>query len=194
MKILTFKYLQIRRKACSSPFLATNQSFPRKSSNTASATIVPHMQSAQRFHMKSRLRFIPHPLRVGIKFPTHWKILIIKFPPPRDCKGVKCPGYARGGEGIWPIHTRVLNDLWRRYCRTKVLDFSRVEEELLPTELTPNSLIMGIKKSTFSIGRKLTKDLQVFNRATESFPTELLLIVKKEVKKRWQCSICKELL
>lgn len=62
------------------------------------------------------------------------------------------------------------------------MDFSRVEEELLPTELTPNSLIMGIKKSTFSIGRKLTKDLQVFNRATESFPTELLLIVKKEVK------------
>lgn len=69
------------------------------------------------------------------------------------------------------------------------MDFSRVEEELLPTELTPNSLIRGIKKSTFSIGRKLTKDLQVFNRATESFPTELLLIVKKEVKKRWQCSL-----
>ena len=34
---------------------------------------------------------------MGIKFPTHWKTLIIKFPPPRDDKGVKCPGYARGG-------------------------------------------------------------------------------------------------
>ena len=34
---------------------------------------------------------------MGIKFPTPWKTLIIKFPPPRDGKGVKCPGYARGG-------------------------------------------------------------------------------------------------
>ena len=35
--------------------------------------------------------------RVQFKFPTPWKTLIIKFPPPRDSKGVKCPGYARGG-------------------------------------------------------------------------------------------------
>ena len=45
---------------------------------------------------------------MGIKFPTPWKTLIIKFPPPRDSKGVKCPGYARGGghveASIWPIH------------------------------------------------------------------------------------------
>ena len=44
---------------------------------------------------------IPHPLRMGIKFPTPcWKTLIIKFPPPRE-KGVKCPGYVWevGGEG-----------------------------------------------------------------------------------------------
>jgi len=34
---------------------------------------------------------------MGIKFPTPWKTLIIKFPPPPDGKGVKCPGYARGG-------------------------------------------------------------------------------------------------
>ena len=34
---------------------------------------------------------------MGIKFPTPWKTLIIKFPPPRDGKGVKYPGYARGG-------------------------------------------------------------------------------------------------
>ena len=57
------------------------------------------MQSAQGFHMKSRLRF---------KFPTPWKTLIIKFPPPRDGKSVKCLGYARGGcdveAPIWPIH------------------------------------------------------------------------------------------
>ena len=34
---------------------------------------------------------------MGIKFPTPWKTLIIKFPPPRDGKDVKCPGYAREG-------------------------------------------------------------------------------------------------
>ena len=67
--------------------LATKaQSFPRKSSNTAR---VPHDSSPrQRFFMKSRVEF---------KFPTPWKTLMIKFPPPRDGKGVKCPGYARGG-------------------------------------------------------------------------------------------------
>ena len=36
---------------------------------------------------------------MGIKFPTPWKTLIIKFPPPRDGKGVKCPGCARWGGG-----------------------------------------------------------------------------------------------
>ena len=50
------------------------------------------------------------PLKHGIKFPTPWKTLIIKFPPPRDGKGVKCPGYARGGghveASIWPVHKR----------------------------------------------------------------------------------------
>ena len=34
---------------------------------------------------------------MGIKFPTPLKTLIIKFPSPWDGKGVKCPGYARGG-------------------------------------------------------------------------------------------------
>ena len=34
---------------------------------------------------------------MGIKFPTLWKTLIIKFPPPQDGKGVKCLGYAGGG-------------------------------------------------------------------------------------------------
>ena len=46
---------------------------------------------------------------MGIKFPTPWKTLIIKFPPPRHGKGVKCPGYARVGHveaSIWPIHNR----------------------------------------------------------------------------------------
>ena len=36
---------------------------------------------------------------MGIKFHTPWKTLIIKFPPPWDGKGVKCPSYAPGGGG-----------------------------------------------------------------------------------------------
>ena len=43
--------------------------------------------------------------RVQFKFPTPWKTLIIKFPPPRDGKGVKFSGYARGGGGgCWSFH------------------------------------------------------------------------------------------
>ena len=67
----------------------TCQSVSRQSTFAAHripAMIARHVQSAQRFHMK--LIQIPHPLET----------LIIKFPPPRDDKGVKCLGYAwRGG-------------------------------------------------------------------------------------------------
>ena len=42
---------------------------------------------------------IPHPLRMGIKFSNPWTTLTIKFPPPWDGKGVKCPRYARWGGG-----------------------------------------------------------------------------------------------
>ena len=39
-------------------------------------------------------------LRQSTKYTyVQQKTLIIKFPPPRDGKGVKCPGYARGGGG-----------------------------------------------------------------------------------------------
>ena len=63
---------------------------------------------------------------MGIKFPTPWKTLIIIFPPPRDGKGVKCPGYARGGGMlklrfdryqepiILPIHKAVAHSNWRQ--------------------------------------------------------------------------------
>jgi len=36
---------------------------------------------------------------MGNKFPTPWKTVIVKFPPPRDSKGVECPGYAWGMPG-----------------------------------------------------------------------------------------------
>ena len=38
--------------------------------------------------------------RVQSKLPTPWKTLIIQFPPPREGKGVKCPGNAQGGGGM----------------------------------------------------------------------------------------------
>ena len=55
---------------------------------------------------------------MGIKFPAPWKTLIIKFPPPQDGRGVKWPGYARGGGGhveawIWPIHYERMSLNWQ---------------------------------------------------------------------------------
>ena len=70
------------------------------------AMIACHVQSAQRFHMKSRLRF---------KFPTPWKTLIIKLPPPWDNKGVKCPGYARGGGMLKLRFDRYIIQLWWQF-------------------------------------------------------------------------------
>ena len=68
--------------------LATKvQSFPRKSSNTASPMIACRARDFtwnQGWSSNS-----PPPGR-----------LMVKFPPPRDGKGVKCTGYARGG-GCW---------------------------------------------------------------------------------------------
>ena len=44
---------------------------------------------------------------MGIKFPTPWKTLITKFPPPWDGKGVKCQGYARGGGGVGDVEASI---------------------------------------------------------------------------------------
>ena len=46
---------------------------------------------------------IPHPLHMGIKFPTPWKTLIIKFPPPQDGKCVMPGGGGDVEASIWPI-------------------------------------------------------------------------------------------
>ena len=65
---------------------------------------------------------------MGIKFPTPWNTLIIKFPPPRDGKSVKCPGYAGGG-ACWSFDltgsnvggkTRniAIQLVWQQYCKT----------------------------------------------------------------------------
>ena len=44
---------------------------------------------------------------MGIKFHTPWKTLIIKFPPPWDGKGVKCPSYAPGGGGEGDVEASI---------------------------------------------------------------------------------------
>ena len=117
-KILKFKYLQIRHKACLSPFLVTN--WPQRHNRFHENPLTPcppwKLTTPEISHEIEGAVQIPHPWQTGIKFPTPWKTLIIKFPPPRDCKGVKCPGCARGRGGgdveasIWPIHKS-----WRLY-------------------------------------------------------------------------------
>ena len=69
---------------------------------------------------------------MGIKFPTPWKTLMIKFPPPRDGKGVKCPGYARGG-GMLKLR-------FDRYIRS--LFFAR------PLSLVPRSGLLRNRTET----------------------------------------------
>ena len=58
------------------------------------------MRNIRPLHMKSRVQFkFPTPNAWGSNSPPPWKTLIIKFPPPRDGKGVKCPGEWGGGGG-----------------------------------------------------------------------------------------------
>ena len=62
LKILKFKYLQIRHKACLSPFLVTNWPQRHNLFHENPLTPCPPCSSPrQRFHMKSRVQF---------KFPT----------------------------------------------------------------------------------------------------------------------------
>ena len=66
---------------------------------------------------------------MGIKFPTPWKTLIIKFPPPRDGKGVKCPRYARGGGMLklrFDRYINVRNTPTSRTMNLKLCKFPRV--------------------------------------------------------------------
>ena len=54
------------------------------------------VRHARDFTQKSRGQFkFPTPNAWESNFPTPWKTLIIKFPPPRDGKGVKCLGYVK---------------------------------------------------------------------------------------------------
>ena len=61
---------------------------------------------------------------MGIKFPTPWKTLIIKFPPLRDGKGVKCPGYARGGGMLKLRFDRYINATYLKHYVTRHLQWA----------------------------------------------------------------------
>ena len=111
LKILKFKYLQIRHKPCNQLAIKA-QSFPRKSptcSNTASLMTAPLARDFEisRFRdfeisheIESAVQIFPTPNAWGSNSPPPAGRLIIKFPPPRE-KGVKCPGDAWERGGCW---------------------------------------------------------------------------------------------
>ena len=69
---------------------------------------------------------------MGIKFHTPWKTLIIKFPPPWDGKGVKCPSYAPGGGGgggCWSV------DLTDTLLKEDKRSHGSTWEQILPTTM-----------------------------------------------------------
>ena len=66
---------------------------------------------------------------MGIKFPTPWETLIIKFPPPRDGKGVKCPGYARGGGMLKLRFDRYIMSQWNETSFSLHLEKTKHEKK-----------------------------------------------------------------
>ena len=78
---------------------------------------------------------------MGIKFPTPWETLIIKFPCPRDGKSVKCPGFARGG-ACWSFD---LTDTLRR----KQTEFHLKKWTWAPIKSKPKKVCGELKKSHF---------------------------------------------
>ena len=74
------------------------QYFPLNLSKFVSAMVYqPTCNQQDRWHEIEVSDQIPRPQWVVIKCPTTGKTKMIKFPPPRAGKGVKCPGYAQGG-------------------------------------------------------------------------------------------------
>ena len=95
LKILKFKYLQKRHKT-RDQLASKAQSFPRKPSNTTSPTTARH---ARDFTWNWGCSSNSPPLMHQDQIPHPLEDSIIKFPPPRDGKGVKCPGFAQVGGG-----------------------------------------------------------------------------------------------
>ena len=99
---------------------------------------------------------------MGIKFPTPWKTLIINFPPPGDSKGVKCPGYARGGgAACWSFDlTDTLIPICRVYYTKKVSYVFMVPSTNQPGFFfsSKNSMVLTSKSVTKKIkGKKWSR-------------------------------------
>ena len=105
LKILKFKYLQIRHKPCNQ--LATKaQSFPRKSSNTASPMIARH---AKDFTWNRGCSSNSPPLTHGDQIPHPLKNSDNQIPSSPGRQRCQMPGVCLVGQGvveasIWPIH------------------------------------------------------------------------------------------
>ena len=103
---MALEYLQIQRKACTS--LCFSASPPRIGifrfdciKACLRHDLSRHVESARRNMKIEASDQIPHPLWVVIKCPAPGKTKFIKFSPSRAAKNVKCPGYARGGGGMF---------------------------------------------------------------------------------------------
>ena len=106
---------------------------------------------------------------MGIKFPTPWKTLIIKFPPPRDGKGVKCPGYAWGG-GMLKLRFDRYITTFTFNSRFETLDVDNIRIWIFPLLWILNMLkyhkVIHISSPVMPTLPLLAGDLRFF----ESFP------------------------
>ena len=96
LKILKFKYLQIRHKPCNQ-LATTAQSFPRKSSNTASTMIARH---AIDFTWNRGCGSNSPPLTHGDQIPQPLEDSAYQIPSSLGRKRCQMPGVCPGGEGM----------------------------------------------------------------------------------------------
>ena len=82
------------------------------------------------------------------------KTKLIKFPPSRAGKDVKCPGYARGGDveaSIWLIHNRNGEKITVSRKKAKKLTVNRKSHHPIETFLfTPREVVPQVATKTMS--------------------------------------------
>ena len=97
LKILKFKYLQIRHKPCNQ-LATTAQSFPRKSSNTTSTMIARH---AIDFTWNRGCGSNSPPLTHGDQIPQPLEDSAYQIPSSPGRQRCQMPGVCPGGRGCW---------------------------------------------------------------------------------------------
>ena len=97
LKILKFKYLQIRHKPCNQ-LATTAQSFPRKSSNTTSTMIARH---AIDFTWNRGCGSNSPPLTHGDQIPQPLEDSAYQIPSSQGRQRCQMPGVCPGGRGCW---------------------------------------------------------------------------------------------